>query len=221
MVLLPVLSFGFVVAITGCVTSKGYTRATATTSRIDDVRTELELLKIQIDTTSGSVKGLLEGGDQDLRPLYASFVKQISRLEAGANRLDDRVARMREQGRDYYVAWDSEIDTISDPETREQSRARQDQARERFRELVSTVEEVKAVMEPYLTDLRDVQSFLNNDLNPSGVAAISDKALMAADEGETLKAHIDRVTAELEEVNAAISPVPVAVEEPPEPESKG
>lgn len=218
LVLVPLASG---LALSGCATSKGYTRATETTARVDDLHAELDLLKIQIDTTAGALKGLVDGQDQDLRPLFTGFVKQVDKLEAGTERVEASADRMRAQGETYYTAWELELESISDPGLRKESEERRDQARERFRALVSTVKEARAAFEPYLTDLRDIQVFLNNDLNPSGVTAISDDAEKATERGEGLRVHIDEVIAELEEVTAAMSPVPIAIEEPPAEEAKG
>ena len=90
-------------------------------------------------------------------------------------------------------------------------------AEERKAKLQTTFANIKTKMEPareqfnsWLTDLKDLQKYLNQDLTISGIDAAKDLIAKSKKDGVDVQQTLDSVIAELNSVVAAITPDKVA-----------
>jgi hypothetical protein len=104
---------------------------------------------------------------------------------------------MKTRGNDYFMEWES---SYTNPDIRELSERRRIEMRAVYAKIPEASIGVKGALKSYLTDIREVQKYLSNDLTPQGIAAISPIAQRAVADGDSVKESIKPVLAAIDQV---------------------
>jgi hypothetical protein len=129
----------------------------------------------RLKATYGFDGGELESVYDKLKHDYEECA---SRAEAVRVRIDD----VEEIGTDLFAEWEREIDLISSPDLKRQSRQSLADTRRRFKRLQTAMGRAEASMDPVLTTLRDQVLYLKHHLNARAISALKQEA--GAIEGE-------------------------------------
>jgi chromosome segregation ATPase len=188
----------------GCASS-GTQRASGASTSMSDLRTELTSAKTQVGETTAALGALPSPATTDLSAAFATYQNELRDLEAVAQRARDRANAMRTRVQEYYDNWEEELEGISSESIRELSEQRRQAAVEAFDKINAAAQELRDAYDLFVTDLRDISTFLENDLNPTGVAAISEMITKANEDGKVVNGHIDAMIAELDAVRDAMT----------------
>jgi hypothetical protein len=113
---------------------------------------------------------------------------------------------MKAKGQAYFKDWEKELAEVSNPEVRKL-------AQERKAKLQATFDSIKTFMEPardqfntWLANLKDLQTYLNNDLTIGGIDAAKELIGKTKTNGHAVQQSLDKVIAELNTIVATITP---------------
>ena len=130
------------------------------------------LLALQNFRSQETVEGEPAAEPVDLTRALERFGRAVRDLEATAERVgaqrDDMEARLQ----DHIVAWRAEIENISNEQAREISTQRMARLEEVMGELGEALDDLNAEYQPFLSNLRDIETMLGKDLSRGGIAAI-------------------------------------------------
>jgi chromosome segregation ATPase len=205
---LVVLILPACVALAGCSSDKkteGEQRSAAAVGGLKETRAELVAGKTQIDKTVASMNAMRDNTGS-LPAEFATFNEDMKKMDGQAQKIRARAADMRERANLYQTKWRDEMGKVEDPTLRAAATARANKVRERYDTITEKATEVRNAYQPFMTQMRSVQTYLSNDLTPAAVqggATVFDKA--AAD-GKTVTAKIDALVAELDDVASTLSP---------------
>jgi SMC interacting uncharacterized protein involved in chromosome segregation len=191
-------------ALVGCATSN-YEKGAATSASITDAANKIAAGKVKIDTTLTSLNDLVNTSQGDLQPKYQQFSTAVNDLQSTAQNVKDRVAEMREKGSEYFKAWDEQLAQIKNEDIKNRSTERKNTVQKEFTDIKKSYTEVQMSFQPFMSDLKDIQTALGNDLTMQGVASIKPVAEQANQHGAELKTSVDKLETEFRDLGVAMS----------------
>jgi len=195
--------FGTVIPAAG---ADGYKLADKTGASIAEFRDEILNVKKEVDEAVVALDKVVATATTDPRKAFESFDKAVPAVENAAKKAKKRADDMRARGQAYFKDWEKEMSEVNNPEIRKL-------AEERKVKLQTTFDSIKTFMDPardqfttWLANLKDLQTYLRNDLTISGIDAAKEAILKAKANGQAVQLTLDKVIAELNTIVATITP---------------
>jgi chromosome segregation ATPase len=199
-----VVATALIALVAGCVSSERKPAVQAVTS-LSDTRTELVAGRANIDEAIAAL-GTLEAQPDNLTPPYNQYKTSVTRVERRAKAVTERVRDMRERSAEYRTSWAEENAQISDPTIRATSQERRERVMERYQQVDQKVQALRPAYDPFIRQLRDLETVLANDLTYAGVQAARPAFERIRQSANTLRDQIDAVVAELDDASMRLSP---------------
>ncbi len=189
----------------GCQTDPGRDRSKATVNTIQGTRAEMAAGIGEIEAVQATLIAFQNAaGDQS--KLYDTYKKQVAAVEARGTRVAAEADNMSRRSQEYRDAWREEAGQISDPALREAAQARAATVNDRFQGIFEKYRTAKDAYRPFVTQLKDVQKYLSNDLTAAGVKAATPTLKEAVKLGDELKVKTQAVISELDTAATRLTP---------------
>ena len=143
------------------------------------------------------------------RKAFGQYSKDVSNLESTAENVRKRGESMKAQGQAYFKQWEQELATMTSPEIRALAEQQRAKLQATFQSIRQYTEPLKTQFDPWMSDLKDLQKYLNNDLTIAGVDAAKGLFTKTTNEGFEVQKSMDALVAELNTVSATITPAKV------------
>ena len=193
---------------TGCATS-GYQQADKTGAGIAQFREEISKAKLAVDDTVKSLGQVAVSANTNPREAFQQYSKSLANLESTAAKAKSRAADMKAQGQTYFANWEKELAQVKNPEIKNLAVQQRTKLQASFDSIKTVAEPLKAQFDPWLSDLKDLQKYLSNDLSVSGVDAAKSLFKKTQAEGMEVQKSMDALVAELNTVAATLTPANV------------
>jgi hypothetical protein len=203
---LAMMALATAALVSGCGTTSGYKQADKTGAGIAEFRDEVVNGKKAIDATMKSLSDIAATANTDPRKAFEQYSKDVSNLESTAAKIRKRNQAMQEQGQAYFKKWEQQLAGVSNPEIRSLAEQRKAKLQETFESIRKYSEPLKAQFDPWMSDLKDLQRYLSNDLTIGGVDAAKDLFKNTTSHGLEVQKSMDTLVAELNTVAATITP---------------
>jgi hypothetical protein len=203
------VSVGAAGLLTGCGTTAGYKQADKTGAGIAEFRDEIVNGKKAIDATMTSLGEVATTANTDPRKAFEQYSKDVANLDSTATKVRKRGKDMQEQGQAYFKQWEQQMAQVSNPEIRALAEQRKAKLQETFDSIRKYTEPLKAQFDPWMSDLKDLQKYLGNDLTVAGVDAAKPLFTKTQNEGLEVQKSVDGLVAELNTVAATLTPAKV------------
>ena len=213
---LTALAAGAACLLSGCASSANYNQADKTGQGIADYRAAIAGMKTQADATLKSLDQIETAASTNPRSAFEQYRKNVAALEKAIAKSRDRGQAMREKGDTYFSRWDNQSTTMKNPEIKQLADQRKAELRDAFDRIKKTSEPLNARLDPWVSDLKDIQNYLGNDLTIAGVAAAKKLFAKARADGADVNQATDSLMAELNSTSATLTPARV----PEQPASK-
>lgn len=200
---------GVACLLAGCGTTAGYKQADKTGAGIAEYRDEVVNVKKAVDATIKSMDQVEVTANTDPRKAFEQFSKDLAALDSAASKARQRGQEMKSQGEAYFVNWEQQLAQVKNPEIKQLAEQRKDKVRAAFDGIKKVAEPLRAQFDPWLSDLKDLQAYLNNDLTIAGVDAARSQFTKAKADGEEVVKSMDALVAELNSIAAAVTPAKV------------
>jgi chromosome segregation ATPase len=199
------LAFAFACPLLGCSSDKGRERSSKAVGSLTATREELANSRKQTDEVLASLTAL-QDAQGDLTPAFNKYKEEVKQTEAQAKRTRERAADMRTRAEEYQRKWQDEMATVENPDLKAAAQQRSQKVRERYAAISEKTQTTRAAYEPFITDLKDVQKYLSNDLTPAAIAAAKPVFEKAKASGAELNAKMDALSGEMASVAHELSP---------------
>lgn len=193
----------------GCSTTAGYKRADKTGAGIAEYREEVVHTKAAVDHTMKALDQIAVTADTNPRKAFEEFSKSVGNLESVAAKARKRGAEMKAQGQAYFAQWEKEMAQLKNPEIRRLAEEQKAKLQATFDSIRKYSEPLKEQFDPWLSDLKDLRTYLGNDLSISGVDAAKSLFAKAQAEGMEVQKSMEALVAELNTVAATLTPARV------------
>ncbi|OGW34885.1 MAG: hypothetical protein A2010_19060 [Nitrospirae bacterium GWD2_57_9] len=213
--ILAIVLSGAVSLFTGCAKMKGETgveRATKTTTSMETVTSDTKVASLQIDATKATLDDLLKTGQspnaqpEDVKKSHERFSENVAKMEDIGNKLNKDIDKMHAQGNEYFEGWAKEGGTYTSPEMQKLSEQRRTRLDSSFREMQAAAAGVRPNLNAYLADIKQIQTYLSNDLTAKGISAIVPIAKAAEQDGAKLKKSFIPVQNAIMQARAEMTP---------------
>jgi chromosome segregation ATPase len=138
------------------------------TGALEETRATREQLAAAVDALHK-----LKNETGDLRPAYENLVQQYEKTQAAADVTRKRIAQMQDASQQYFGAWKSDIDTISNSGVKKASMKRWNTVQKEYGEALASLRKAADKFTPFLSNLGDVNTALKNDLSQKGLKSLS------------------------------------------------
>jgi chromosome segregation ATPase len=174
---------------TGCA-STGNDKSASTVKSLAKSSKLIEKGNQQIDQTLAKLNDLISNPAADLQKQFAAFDSSVNDLGSTAKSVSNKAEQIKAQGADYFENWDKESAKMNNEDIRHRSQARKQEVAANFDRISKQYDETKAAFQPFMSDLRDIQGYLNTDLTAGGLVAIKSSAAKATSDAIPLKESI-------------------------------
>ncbi len=178
------------------------TKRTAVTTSMQTVENDIRESVLQVDATGASLEDLIKPGQVDVKLAFEKYSDNVVKMEKLGNQLTKHTDEMSVQRSEYFTEWEKRGDTYTNPQIRELSEQRRADLGKIFDEIPEARVGIKGALQAYLSDLKEIQNYLSNDLTPNGIGAITPIAQKAITDGDNLKEAVKPVLSALERARA-------------------
>ena len=193
----------------GCASSSG-TEGVERTDAAGDV--VIRFRDEAVKTDAAIVKALSSMDDVpraialDARPALDTFARDVAELDARAAALSAAAGEMKSKVTTYLNRREKDAGTIVNPELRASSMGRRREVDDSMERIDLVLREALPPLAEQRTQMRDVLTFLANDLTPRGLAAVKDAGEKARENGAKVRKLLIPVIERAELVALEISP---------------
>lgn len=187
----------------GCATT-GMDRSVKTSNSIRDVDSEIKKIMIQMDATSKSLDALVVAGNPDLKKTFNAYSDQLDKLDNEGKRVLKRMDEMKSHSKEYFAEWEKQGVAYKNPEISALSEERRTKLAEIYARVPAAAAGVKSSYLSYLTNLKEIKSYLSNDLTPKGIETINPVAKKSVEDMAALKESLQPVVTALDEIKAEL-----------------
>ena len=192
--------------VSGCV-STGAKRTEKVDSAVGNTRVGLEQSKALIGETLATLNSLqLES--TVLADVYPVFKKEVKAVADSAEKVKKNSAALQDAGKVKFDAWKLQLESIQDETLKKSSQKGMNEALKKHEDLLKLLKESETVMDPFVSDLNDIVTYLDLDLTREGIKKISGlngPIRKAVRSGKDVQKWIDKVVEELTEAQGTPS----------------
>jgi hypothetical protein len=193
-----------VLSMSGCA-STGIQRSEKATTTMQTMDNDIKLVVVQLDATGASLDELTKPGQSDFKKAFVSCTNNISKIETMEKHFAIHADEMKDRGKDYFDEWRKEGDKYNNQQIRELSDKRRAELGEIYGKIAESSIGVKGPFKAYVSDVKEIQSYLSNDLTPKGIESIAPVSRKAVEDGEKLKLAIRDLQIAIERARAEMS----------------
>lgn len=128
----------------------------------------------QLDKTEQVLSSVGQAEGKDLKKRYDSFSKEVRELEEDQKHATSDIDEMKATGAEYFTSWDASINQMSSPDLKQASSERRSKVMKDHDELTATLSDIGNQLQPFMSNLQDLKSFLGADLSPINAGKASD-----------------------------------------------
>ena len=195
--------------LAGCGTTAGYKQADKTGAGIAEMRAEVVNGQKAIDQTVLALEQVAATANTDPRKAFEQYSKSLANLESTAVKTRKRSEEIQARGQAYFKQWEQQLAEVKNPQIRQLAEQQRAKLQATFDTIKQYAEPLKAKFDPWLSDLKDLKTYLSNDLTISGVDAAKSLLAKTQAEGIEIQKSMDALVAELNTVAATLTPAKV------------
>ena len=197
------LLLGIAAFLGGCAHT-GMDRSVKASNSIKEVDSDIRKMVGQVDATAASLDFLVKAGQADLKKSFKTYSDNLANLDSHGKRVLKHVEEMKIRNREYFSEWEKQGDNYTNPQIRELSEERRNKLAEIYAQVHAAGGGIKIAYLAYLSDLKQIQLYLSNDLTPKGVETITPVANKTTQDLDALRATIQPVLSALDGIKAEL-----------------
>jgi hypothetical protein len=212
-ILSVVITLGVLISLAGFAKSgthwyskTGNQRSVKTGNTMEAVEKDYRQALAQIDATGASLQDLVRPGQRDVKKAFRKYSADVNQMEDLGKRLLEHGDKMSAQGKDYFVEWEKQGDEYTNPQIQALSEQRRADLSAYFVKISEASVGVKGASKAYLSDIREIQTYLSNDLTPKGIESITPVSQKAVKDGNDLKQAVAPVVSAIGSVRSELAP---------------
>ena len=193
-----------VISIVGC-SSTGIKRSEKATTTMQTMDDDIKSASVQLDATGASLDNLTNPDQSDIKKAYDVYTDNVSKIEKMEKRFTKHADEMQAKGKDYFEEWQKDGDKYQNAEIQQLSEQRRTELSEIYGKIALNSIGVKEAFKAYVSDVKEIQNYLSNDLTPKGIEAIVPISKKSVSDGDNLKLAIKNIQPSIEAARVAMS----------------
>ena len=193
-----------VLAATGCART-GFDRSANIADTMAKQVTGLQEAKPQVDAMLASLEGLRRA-EGDMRPAFKKFSETLGDTEKAAARARKSSQTLREKEAEYFAEWQRQAAEITNPQIKAATQARQAEVKRNLETLSQTGRAAGEAYEPFISNMKDIRTYLSNDLTAPGVKRLEPTIEKARRDGAALQKALEDFNQASQRVQTTLRP---------------
>lgn len=192
------LSLGLLLVLAGCSSAYygamekfGFAKREILVDRVEDTRKAQTQAKEQFASALEHFLAVTKIDGGDLQHKYDELNRDLTRSEARAKEVRDRIAAVEDVAEALFREWKQELGQYSNASLRNESQRELDATRRRYDTLIRLMRRAAERMDPVLATFRDQVLFLKHNLNARALASLDTT-------NSTLDADVSQLIADME-----------------------
>jgi glycerol-3-phosphate O-acyltransferase len=142
---------------------------------LSEVETHIGELNAQLDQTINALHDVTAAArtGADATQAFGRFTAAHDGTVRMRERLGRQTQELRSRTDEYFGRWQEDVEQTQNPQLRQVSQERRAEAMQVTGRLLASTASLDASLEPLLRDLQDVRFYLQRNLTPDGIAAVS------------------------------------------------
>lgn len=186
--------------ISGCSTL-GMDRSEKARTTMSEVEKNINELVSQVSKTDASLESLIKPEQEDTKKAFKVYSKNVNKMEKQGKHLVEQAEIMNAQGNDYFDEWRTSGNTYKNPQIQELSEQRRADLSADFVKVSESSIGVRGSIRSYLSNHKEIQAYLSNDLTSQGIESITPIAEKAVADGEDVKQSVKPILAAIRNIN--------------------
>jgi Protein of unknown function (DUF2959) len=153
----------------------------------------------QLNKTEQALSSVTQAQGKDLKSQYTSFSKEVNKLEEAQKHVTSDIDEMKSTGTKYFSSWDTSIALMSNAELRQASTERRSKVMKDHDDLAATLSGVGSQLQPFMSNLHDLNAFLGTDLSSANVGNAGEMIQKSRADAQALKDKIAGVQTTLKQ----------------------
>jgi outer membrane murein-binding lipoprotein Lpp len=196
--------FAAVIFIAGC-SSTGIQRSEKATTTMKTMDSDIKLVAAQLDATGSSLDELTLSGQSDIRKAFDLYTDNVSKMEGMEKQFAKHADEMKSRGKEYFEEWQKQDGKYKNSQIQELSEQRRMELGDIYGKIAQNSIGVKEAFKAYVSDVKEIQLFLSNDLTTKGIAAIDPLSKKVVMDGESLKFAIKDVQTAIDKARSEMA----------------
>ncbi|PAU94785.1 hypothetical protein CK503_04735 [Aliifodinibius salipaludis] len=147
----------------------------------------------QLDATGASLDELLRPGQTDIKQAFNAYSKNVEKMATMEKKFAKHAKQMKKQGINYFEEWKKEGTEYKNPSIQELSDQRRSEVKTIYDKIAENSIGVDESFKTHVSDLKEIQTFLSNDLTQKGITSISPTSDKVVRDGNNLKYEIQKL----------------------------
>ena len=183
--------------VAGC-SSSAPDRTEDTLTRMEEFRRDTGFLKSQVTAVLSSLNEVASKAASGPRPAYDAYVDRVSETESKTKGLLGGAESLKARGEAYFREWGEELATIQNADIRKRAEDRRQKMKATYGKIDVAVTGAREALGPFNSDLKDLRTFLGNELTPAGITGAQDLISKVHAQGEKVKERLEALDKEVE-----------------------
>jgi len=187
-----------------CASTGGLERAEQTRVSMNNLEEAANQLQARLNAAEESLNNLTQTNSPQLNEAYNNFREDVSAVIDAQERFNNEAEQMEARSQEYLSEWKQEGQTYSNPELREASQQRRRELSNHYEDVISISSDISNTLDTYVTDIREIRTYLSNDLTMQGISSVKPLAQDVADNGQSLAQNLSDIQNAISEAKEAM-----------------
>jgi hypothetical protein len=194
-----------VLIVAGCASTTGMQRSEKATTTMQTMDDDIKLVVVQLDATGASLAELMRPGQSDVKKSFELYTTNVTKIEKMEKDFAKHAKEMKTRGENYFAEWQKKGDKYENPEIQALSEQRRIELGKIYGKIAENSVGMDEAFKAYVSDLKEIQSFLSNDLTSKGIEAIAPISRKTVIDGNRLKREINKLQTSIEEARSEMA----------------
>jgi hypothetical protein len=196
--------FVAVIIIAGCA-STGIQRSEKATTTMQTMDNDIKLVVVQLDATGASLDELTKTGQSDVKKAFELYTDNVSKMEKMEKQFAKHADEMKARGKEYFEEWQKEGNLYKNAQVQQLSEQRRIELSDIYGKIAENSIGVNNAFKTYVSDIKEIQKYLSNDLTSKGIDAIATTSRNVVNDGDNLKYAIKNVQMAIDRARAEMA----------------
>lgn len=169
-----------------------------------DLRHELAGGKMQLETVAVSLADLKQNPRLNTERQIQLLHREMETFEQRVQRIRDINTDVQAQSDRYFKAWADEMAAIKNPEIAAAGRDREQRSRAVLETIRAKLDELRQTVSPFVSDLRDMDRYLQRDQTAQAVEALRPVMQRTLDSKASAMRKVDEVIADIDRATSGV-----------------
>lgn len=160
------------ICLPGC-SSTGMERSKEASTTMQTMDNDIKSVMSHLDVVGLSLEEMIKADQQEVKKAFDTYTENVSKMESLEKQFVKHADEMKSRGIEYFEEWQKDGNEYKNPRIQKLSEQRRNELGEIYGRIAENSIGVKEAFRAYVSDIKEIQIYLSNDLTSKGIEAIA------------------------------------------------